>query len=128
MSVCGFIPFMLLCSSHRRMLSMQPCLLWGLSLGPATRLAYLCAVMQVTARRVHLCNLWRLSELAAADADAEPAAAAGTAAPGNGGTPPAGYKRHASWAHLPGMEDRISEALARQRFLRPRCERVLIGF
>ena len=41
-----------------------------------------------------------------------------------GGTSPEpvrqGHKRHASWAHLPGMEDRISEALARHRFLRPR--------
>ena len=71
---------------------------------------------------MHLCNLWRLSELVAADIDAETTTAAsaiGTGGPGHGGAP-AGYKRHASWAHLPGMEDRISEALARQRFLRPR--------
>ena len=71
---------------------------------------------------MHLCNLWRLSELAAnADADADPVALNGAAssAASEQGTPGPGYKRHASWAHLPGMEDRISEALARQRFLRP---------
>ena len=82
--------------------------------------------MQVTARRVHLCNLWRLSELAAADSDAEASADAGTDGLGHNAMPQAGYKRHASWAHLPGMEDRISEALARQRFLRPRCEWVSV--
>ena len=87
-----------------------------------TTLSVACGMVQVTSRRVRLCNLWRLPELSpAADSDAEPSAVAGAAAAvASGHGTSAGYKRHASWAHLPGMEDRISEALARQRFLRPR--------
>ena len=71
---------------------------------------------------MRLCNLRRLVELGSADSDADPVAVAGAAgsAAASGHVTPTGYKRHASWAHLPGMEDRISEALARQRFLRPR--------
>ena len=71
--------------------------------------------LQVTPQRVQLCGLHAVHAGSSAEASSAPATAEG--APGMWGS---NNKRHASWSHLPGMEERISEALARQRFLRPR--------
>lgn len=78
---------------------------------------------QVTTHRVQLCALHALHTAPTATESSTPQAAAEGAA----GLGRSDHKRHASWAQLAGMEDRISEALARQRFLRPRCASLGVG-
>lgn len=73
-------------------------------------------VPQVTPHQVQLCPLHAVHTAPGAT-DGSSAQATSEGAPELRLNP----KRHASWTHLSGMEDRISDALARQRFLRPRC-------